>query len=290
MNGIINFLKPTGMTSSDAVVCVRKLFGLKRVGHMGTLDPDAGGVLPICLGNSTRLFDYTNELPKEYIALIRLGVTTDTMDASGSITSINKKEISQERFAEALQFFTGEIKQLPPMYSAIKYNGKKLYELARKDIEVERSERTVYIHKLEHIRQECTYEHLIRITCSKGTYIRTLCSDIGEYLGCGAYMRTLIRTESAGLKIIDSVTLEELKQKQESCILPPDSVLGHYKRFDAEIKDRKALLNGAAIDADIEGEGFRRVYIDGIFYGLALYDGFRLKMKTLLRGENGQWL
>ena len=212
------------------------------------------------------------------------------MDASGNIVSVSKVDVPQEKFKEALEHYTGEIKQIPPMYSAVKYNGKKLYELARKDIEVERCERSVYIEKIEHIRQECSYEHLIKITCSKGTYIRTLCSDIGSYLGCGAYMHALIRTKSAGLDIADSVTMDELKRGRESFVLPPDSVLCHYERFDADVKDKKALLNGVAVSIESIDAGIKRVYIDGVFYGLALYDGVKIKMKTLLRGENGQWL
>lgn len=238
MDGILIINKPLGKTSHDAVYFVRRLFGIRKVGHTGTLDPDATGVLPICIGKATKTCDMLTDSDKAYTAQLVLGMTTDTLDASGEILTEQPILVTKEKIKETIQGFIGEIEQIPPMFSAVKIDGQRLYNLARKGISVERKPRRVTIKSIE--IDELDMEHgtvTISVECSKGTYIRTLCDDIGMKLGCGAYMNTLIRTKSAGFTLKESYTFEELEAlkeegKLESVVKPIDSVFQAYERIN----------------------------------------------------------
>ncbi|MBR4723262.1 MAG: tRNA pseudouridine(55) synthase TruB, partial [Clostridia bacterium] len=217
MNGIIVIDKPIGKTSHDMVSFVRRLTGIKKVGHTGTLDPDATGVLPICIGRATKAADMLTVSDKAYRTQLVLGKTTDTQDASGKVLKERQVMVTQADIEETVSQFIGEISQIPPMFSAIKKGGKKLYELARQGISVEREPRKVTIYDI--VIEEINLDNktvTLDISCSKGTYIRTLCEDIGEKLGCGAYMNSLVRTKSAGFTLSDSYTQEELAEMKEN--------------------------------------------------------------------------
>lgn len=212
MNGVLVIDKPKGYTSFDVVAKVRKLTGEKKIGHTGTLDPLATGVLVVLLGNATRAQMFMQEHEKGYIAELLLGTITDTQDITGNVIKKIKSDISKEEFEKTIKDFIGEIYQVPPMYSAIKKNGKKLYELAREGKEVDREKRRIKIYNinlLEYSREKQTA--IIEVLCSKGTYIRTLCEDIGNKLGCGGVMTQLRRTQTDGFSLEDSITLENLE-------------------------------------------------------------------------------
>lgn len=223
MHGFINVLKPSGMTSHDVVGFIRRIAGLKRVGHTGTLDPGAMGVLPVALGMATRLVEYVTDQHKVYRAEVTLGVSTDSGDAFGQVVNCTPCEnITQEEIETVLAKFTGVIQQTPPMTSAIKIQGKKLYELARQGIEVPRPMRTVEIFSINPVRWNLSTvrkQFLMDVTCTKGTYIRSLCQDIGHALGCGAYMSFLVRTATGNFALEDALTVEELQAYAESGVL-----------------------------------------------------------------------
>lgn len=227
VNGIINVLKPVGMTSSAVVYWLRRKLETKKVGHTGTLDPGAAGVLPVCVGQATRLAEYLSGQGKEYRAEIVLGLSTTTQDNYGRVVQdLPAGHLGREDFLQLIPRFAGEIRQIPPMYSAVRQGGKHLYEYARAGMEVERQPRTVFIHELKLLEWMAGEKPraIIDISCSKGTYIRTLCHDIGEALGCGAYMSYLLRTRSGPFRIAESFTLEEidrcLQLKSDSFLLP----------------------------------------------------------------------
>lgn len=227
ITGIVNINKPIGRSSAFVVAVVRRITKIKKVGHTGTLDPLATGVLPICIGReSTRLADTVMQGTKEYLATIELGKTTTTQDSEGEVLAEKEVKVTDEELRDIIMSFVGEISQIPPMYSAIKVNGKKMYELARQGVEVERKPRTVTIYNIDIREINLPYAE-ISVTCSKGTYIRTLCADIGEKAGCGGYMKSLVRTKSGRFHIEDSITLEEFetlwnKGEGEKVLLSPE--------------------------------------------------------------------
>ncbi len=246
INGILNVYKPLGITSHDVVYKIRRLTGIKKVGHTGTLDPDAEGVLPICIGKATKVADMLTFSNKRYTAKMKLGVTTDTQDASGKVISVKVVSLTDEQIRTAIQRFIGEIEQVPPMYSAIKIGGKKLYELARKGIEVERTPRkiTIFEANVLSINKDIVE---IDVLCSKGTYIRTLCQDIGEELGCGAHMAGLIRTQSSIFTADKSYTFTQLENGNiEEFVLPVDEMFG-YPKFIVEGENERKILNGNSV-------------------------------------------
>ncbi|MDI6785672.1 MAG: tRNA pseudouridine(55) synthase TruB [bacterium] len=211
--GLLNINKPKGLTSHDVIVKLRQLLKIRKIGHTGTLDPQATGVLMICLGKATKFASLLSSKDKEYTAGIKIGITTDTQDVWGII--LKKEECSNlnmKQIKKAFLHFTGEISQVPPMYSAVKYKGKRLYELARKGLTVERTPRKVSINFIERIsyKEDIYPEIIFKVSCSSGTYIRTLCEDIGKYLGYGACMFSLVRTRVGLYSLEDSLTLEEL--------------------------------------------------------------------------------
>jgi tRNA pseudouridine55 synthase len=235
------------MTSHDVVSCVRKAFGVKRVGHAGTLDPAAAGVLPVFLGQATRLIEYQSEADKSYRAELTLGYATDSGDDTGQIIRQSPFIMpSQQQISAVLQSFTGIIEQIPPMHSAIKIDGKKLYELARAGITVEREARLITIHNINLIHVTAT-TILFDVTCSKGTYIRTLCSDIGDKLGIPAVMSFLIRTRVGAFPLEHSCTLEEISKDRENIIMPPSIAIAHLPLVILDAEKSRALCNGQII-------------------------------------------
>ncbi len=228
-NGILIIDKPAGWTSMDVCAKLRGIFHEKRVGHGGTLDPMATGVLPVFVGRATRAVEFAENSDKEYVAGLRLGLVTNTQDATGETLEEREALVTGEALEAALARFRGEIAQVPPMYSAVKINGKKLYELARKGKEVERKPRSVTIHALELLgRPEAGEDFQLRVRCSKGTYVRTLCHDIGQALGCGACMSSLRRTVAAGYTLADAVTLEQVQERGEALLRPLDSLFARH--------------------------------------------------------------
>ncbi len=264
MNGIIIIDKPEGWTSHDVVAKLRRVLGEKRIGHGGTLDPMATGVLPIFVGRATRAVEFLENADKEYLAGLRLGVSTDTQDISGRVLRECACSVTLEELEKVLPCFRGTIEQLPPMYSAIKVNGKKLYELARKGVELERKTRAVVIHKLE-AEGSRDGDFLIRAVCSKGTYIRTLCSDIGEALGCGGAMSSLRRTRAGTFTISDAVSMQDVEKAAaegapDRLLKPVDSLFYEYPAMNLDSRQEKMCRNGADFPISGMSEGIYRVY------------------------------
>lgn len=298
--GVICVLKPPGMTSSDAVTDVRRVFNEKRVGHTGTLDPAAAGVLPICLGRATRLFDFLVDKRKEYLALLVLGVSTDTEDATGEVVESSEREVSADEVAEALKRFTGEIEQTPPIYSALNVNGEKLYKLARRGEvteALENKKRLITVYETELIRQEERNRFLIRIVCSKGTYIRTLCKDIGASLGCPAHMGFLLRTRSGAFTLEEAYSIAELRGLAEEgrlseAVIPMDEAIPHIPALDISFlpkKKKELLIHGAPVEFEEAGGGEpMRIYSEGEFLGLGSVAHGQLRMTHWLGNEAHQ--
>ena len=250
--GVINIYKEKGFTSHDVVNIVRKTLGKVKTGHTGTLDPDAEGVLPICVGKATKLADYIAANIKEYKAEITLGIKTTTEDISGDV--IEKKDVnaSEDEVKSAINSFVGEYNQIPPMYSAIKVNGKKLYELAREGKEIERKTRLINIYKIRDIKALDNNKYEFYVLCSKGTYIRTLCKDIGEKLGCGGCMSNLTRTRSGNFYIENSIKINDFKDivsqnKLNDVLITVKEVLSNYMTVHIDSKAEKYVLNGNKI-------------------------------------------
>lgn len=259
-NGFINVLKPPGMTSHDVVSFIRKTYGLKRVGHAGTLDPAAAGVLPVALGQATRLIEYTTAADKAYRAELTLGYATDTGDTTGQI--IDRKTVSmpaRSQILSALAALTGEIEQIPPMHSAIKIAGKKLYELARDGITVDRKPRPVHISQLSLI-EAANHTILFDVTCSKGTYIRTLCSDIGNQLGVPAVMSFLIRTRVGAFLLADSFSIEEIAENPEAALLAADTALDHIPELNLSGSQAQKFCFGQTLSCPGNDQELVKVY------------------------------
>ncbi|HEY9574926.1 MAG TPA: tRNA pseudouridine(55) synthase TruB [Lachnospiraceae bacterium] len=248
INGVINVYKEKGFTSHDVVAKLRGILKQKKIGHTGTLDPDAVGVLPVCLGNATKLCDMLTDKDKEYQAEILFGKVTDTQDISGKVIENSDKEITLKEVKSALQSFVGKQMQIPPMYSAIKVNGKKLYELARQGVEVKRQAREVTFYEIELL--DFSYPKAsIRVRCSKGTYIRTLCHDLGQKLGCGACMFSLVRLQVERFSIKEAYTLAEIeefvkKEKLKELLWPVDTMFFKYPTVQVKKEIDSMLYNG----------------------------------------------
>ena len=269
MNGIIVIDKPAGWTSHDVVAKLRRIMGERRIGHGGTLDPMATGVLPIFVGRATRAVEFMENADKEYVAGIKFGITTDTQDITGNIMSTNERTVTRDRLSEILPRFTGEQEQVPPMYSALKHNGKKLYELARKGVEVERKARKITISDLE-IVDFGENEAILRVVCSKGTYIRTLCHDIGQALDCGAVMSSLRRTRAGAYTEADAVQLADASPEM---LIPIDTVFAKYPACTVGEPQEKKICCGADFKTDTT-DGMWRVYGEkGEFLMLGRADG-----------------
>ena len=248
-NGIIVIDKQQEWTSMDVCAKLRGIFHEKRIGHAGTLDPMATGVLPVFVGRATRAVEFAGEGEKEYVAGLRLGLVTNTQDTRGEVLEERPVSVTGEALEQVLERFRGEIQQVPPMYSAIKINGKKLYELARKGREVERPPRKVTIHALTLESREGERDFTIRVRCSKGTYVRTLCHDIGQALGCGGCMSSLRRTMAAGFTLEDAVTLDEVQQAEdpEKLLLPVDAYFAGRPVLILKPDLEKKVRNGMTV-------------------------------------------
>lgn len=269
-DGIVVINKPRDWTSMDVCAKLRGVFHEKRVGHAGTLDPMATGVLPVFVGQATKAVPFAEGSKKEYRAALRLGVTTDTQDTTGTVLSESDAQVTEDELRAALPRFTGELEQIPPMYSALKIQGKKLYELARKGVTVERKPRAVTIYELELLEQTAPNEWGLRVVCSKGTYIRTLCHDIGQVLGCGGAMSALTRTMAAGFTLREAVTIEDAAERGDTLLRPVDSLFRQYPAYRiADAESERRCRCGNPIRADV-ADGTYRVYgKNGAFLALS---------------------
>ena len=282
MDGFINVLKPTGLSSHDVVDIVRRIFKQKRVGHAGTLDPAAAGILPVALGRAARLVEYMEGADKSYRAEIAFGYATDTGDVYGEVVESVENPVlpSEEELRSVLGKFVGEIEQTPPAYSAIKVGGQRAYDLARQGAAVEIPTRTVRIHQLELVHADAAHARiLVDVDCAKGTYIRSLCTDIGTALGLPATMRFLLRTRVGGFMLADSYTLEELAEVQETALCAPDIALD-LPVYELAPQRTRAFYSGLSTsERRIElAEGCYRVYAEGVFLGIGRYDAAEQEM------------
>ena len=279
-SGILIVDKPQGWTSMDVCAKLRGVFREKRVGHGGTLDPMATGVLPVFLGRATRAVEFAERSDKEYLAGLRLGVVTNTQDVTGEVLErVPAESVGRREVEEVLERFRGEIFQVPPMYSAIKINGKKLYELARKGREIERPARPVTIKTLELVEMESQEDFLLRVRCSKGTYVRTLCHDIGQALGCGGCMSSLRRTMAAGFTLRDARTMEEVQNASDpaALLMPVDSLFQDRAKLVLPPGLEKKVRNGMTAVLPGQGAGEYRVYApDGTFLALSRVENGKL--------------
>ncbi len=276
-NGILVIDKSQNWTSMDVCAKLRGIFHEKRIGHAGTLDPMATGVLPVFLGRATRAVSFAGEGEKEYVAGLKLGVVTNTQDTSGQVLEYRPVRVTAQDLEGVLPAFRGLIQQIPPMYSAVKINGKKLYELARKGKEVERPPRSVTIHTLTVEGQSAPDEFILRVRCSKGTYVRTLCHDIGDALGCGGCMSSLRRTMAAGFTLNEAVTLEQVQQADDplSLLLPVDAYFSGRPVLILQPDGERKLRNGMTLHLPkAPPDGEYRVYgTDGSFLALCRCEG-----------------
>ena len=273
-NGIIIIDKPAGWTSMDVCAKLRGILKTKKVGHAGTLDPMATGVLPVFVGQATRAVSFAEDGEKEYIAGLRLGRTTDTQDTSGETLDTHPVLTGREDLLHLLPRFTGEIQQVPPMYSAVKIGGQKLYQIARRGGEIERPARPVTVYELELLDQTGPGDYTLRIRCSKGTYVRTLCHDIGQALGCGGCMAALRRTMAAGFTLADCHTLEEVQSDGEALLSPTDSLFRQYPAYTIpSAEEERRCRCGNPLTAAVP-DGLYRVYGgDGAFLCLSRAEG-----------------
>lgn len=292
MNGIMNVYKEKGFTSFDVVAKLRGICHQKKIGHTGTLDPDAEGVLPVCFGTATKVCGLLTEKDKEYEAVLLLGKGTDTQDTGGKVLQECKVHCGEAEIREAAATFAGEYSQIPPMYSALKVNGKKLYELARLGIEIERKPRTVQIFELT-VEQIQLPRVKLKVHCSKGTYIRTLCYDIGKKLGCGGCMESLVRTRSGMFSIADAVKLSDIQKlaelgQLEKQLIPVDQLFLDYPSAQVHAEFQKLLINGNRLPKCafyIEENASKgnweklRVYYREEFFGIYMQDEVRRDYK-----------
>lgn len=282
VNGIINVYKEKGYTSFDVVAKMRGIFGQKKIGHTGTLDPDAQGVLPVCLGKATKVCDLLTDKDKVYKATMLLGIQTDTLDISGKVCNKAMVNVTEQQVRDVISTFVGTIEQVPPMYSALKVNGKKLYELAREGKTIERKARKVSIYDIT-IDEIHLPEVVMIVSCSKGTYIRSLCDDIGTKLGCYGCMKELLRTKVACFDIEDAYKISEIEKLKESIVLPVDMLFENIPAVNTVLMAQKLIENGNRIPAEMinadgnkqkkyDDEGRYRIYNpEDSFVGIYTY-------------------
>ena len=262
VNGIINVYKEKGYTSFDVVAKMRGIFGQKKIGHTGTLDPDAQGVLPVCLGKATKVCDLLTDKDKVYKATMLLGIQTDTLDISGKVCNKAMVNVTEQQVRDVISTFVGTIEQVPPMYSALKVNGKKLYELAREGKTIERKARKVSIYDIT-IDEIHLPEVVMTVSCSKGTYIRSLCDDIGTKLGCYGCMKELLRTKVACFDIEDAYKISEIEKLKESIVLPVDMLFENIPAVNTVLMAQKLIENGNRIPAEmINADGNKKKKYD----------------------------
>ena len=282
MNGIVIIDKPAGWTSQDVTARLRRVFGTRRIGHGGTLDPMATGVLPVFVGRATRGVEFFEHAEKTYETELLLGVATDTEDTTGTVLFRREVSVTPEQLTAVLERFRGEIMQIPPMYSALKVNGQKLCDLARKGRQVERQPRPVTIHELTLLSREGDTLRL-RVRCSKGTYIRTLCADIGEALGCGGCMQALRRTQAGEYTIAEAVPLQQLLEaaEPETYLRDVDTMFRGYPGVKLTVNQEKRCRNGNAFSVTLPGGTYRAYSQSGEFLMLAkVEDGVMSTIKS----------
>lgn len=296
LDGIINVLKPPGMTSSDVVVYLRRLLRVKKVGHAGTLDPNAAGVLVVCIGKSTKIADYIMEAEKIYRGELVLGIKTDTLDADGQIIHESSSLPDLLSIEKVFSQYQGKLMQHPPMYSARKHKGKRLYELARQGKKVEVSPREIEIYENKILNYAAPNRVFFEVACTKGTYIRSLARDIGESLGCGAYLSFLIRIKNGSFAIDNSYSLQEIKeafltQGMDKMLMPMDRALSKFNAIELDAQVFSKAVNGNIMDVDsitsdikgIDRGDLLRVYCKGQFLGLGyINDSDRIQMRKVL--------
>lgn len=295
--GFLNVLKPPGMSSAHVVSVVRRMLGGAKVGHAGTLDPEAAGVLPLMVGKAARLFDYMQDKEKAYVTEIAFGVSTDTQDAQGVVLKTGDSYPDEAAILAGLEAMTGVILQTPPMYSAIKQDGKRLYELARDGKQADIPAREVTVHALKLQRMMEHHGALISVRCSKGFYVRTLCQDLGERLGCPAHMRFLLRTQSGPFTLETAHTLEALKAAADAGtladkLLPPQAALGHLPMMDVPAGLEKAVVNGGKLpwkrfafalqDTSAPSGTPFGLWMDGALCAIAQREEDRVRVRTWL--------
>ncbi|CAG7602535.1 tRNA pseudouridine synthase B [Paenibacillus solanacearum] len=286
LEGILPVWKPQGFTSHDVVAKVRRILKIKRIGHTGTLDPAVTGVLPLCIGRATRLVEYIQDLPKEYEACLRLGIATDTEDAEGTVIARDEdagRKLSPEQVTSAIARFVGDIEQTPPMYSAVKVDGKRLYELAREGAVVERKARTVTIYRIDVMETSWTGtypEVRFRVLCSKGTYIRTLCVDIGKALGVPAVMAELVRTSTGAIGPESCLTLEQIEElhvrgELDSRLLTMEQALAHMPSVRLNAEQAQRALQGQKLRMN-RPNGLANASADGVVQLVGLSEDGKL--------------
>lgn len=294
--GFLNVLKPPGMTSALVVAIARRLLGGVKIGHAGTLDPEAAGVLPLMVGKAARLFDYMQDKEKAYVTEVAFGAATDTQDAQGVALELGENYPTEQALLAALPQFTGAIMQTPPMFSALKQDGHRLYELARSGKQAEIPAREVTVHSLEFRGITENHGALLEVYCSKGFYVRTLCHDLGQALGCPSHMRFLLRTQSGVFTLATARTLEELEQaaqenRLKDMLLPPEAALGHLPMTQVPARLQKAVRNGGKLPwerfADLhdtaaaDGKPFG-LWMDGQLCAVAQRRADEVKIRTWL--------
>lgn len=288
MEGIAAVLKPPSMSSSDVVVDVRRIYETRRVGHLGTLDPEAAGVLPVCVGRAVRLFDYLVDKQKTYLCEIVFGTATDTQDAQGTVTETSDRVVTEAMLDGVLPQFTGRLLQTPPMYSALKYNGRKLYELALEGKEIPDKSREITIATLERAETLGKNRFLLSVVCSRGTYIRTLCSDIGKALGVPAHMAFLLRTASGTFTLDRTFTIAELETMKaegrlSESLISCEEAVSHLLRLDLKADRRKPAMNGLPTRTNA-ADGIYRMYCGG-FLGVGTVQNGDAMLKVHLYTE-----
>jgi len=292
MNGFLNILKPPGMTSAAVVAVVRRLTGEKRVGHAGTLDPEASGVLPVMIGRAARLFDYLVDKEKEYVAEVAFGASTDTQDATGKVIATGENYPSWAQIEDAARQLTGDIWQRPSMYSAIKQDGVAMYERARRGEEIEVPLRQVHVESIELHGETENHGALMTVRCGKGTYIRSICHDMGEIVGCPAHMRFLLRAQSGAFRLDTAMTIEEITELSQNGrlaehLLPLDMPIQHIARVNAPGWLEKQVKNGVKLPAakikdarELPEGAIVRIYLKDQFWGMAAREGEWLVWKA----------
>lgn len=294
MNGIVVVNKPQNITSFGVCSKLRKIFDTKKIGHTGTLDPMAEGVLVVCLGNTSKLIDHIAPFGKRYEAGIKFGVTSDTLDIWGEVKSVCTPDFGMEEFKDALSKQTGLIEQITPMYSARKVNGRALYSYARNNEEVEVPKKEISVDSIKIISEDIPNEALLEIACSKGTYIRTICDEIGKSLGCSALMSSLVRTSTDGFDIENSYTIADLNElfergKATSAVVSSDRLVMHYPAVYLRGDFINSVKNGAPIKAkyayfsrELAENEFARLYVNDEFVSLAVLENDRIRPRKVL--------
>lgn len=284
MNGFVNVIKPVGATASDVVICLKHVLGERKVGHLGTLDPGASGVLPVAIGQGTKLFDFLTNKVKKYRAFFTFGKTTDTLDSYGEITEVANILPTKEQLEDVLKGFVGEFNQIPPIYSAKSVGGVRAYKLARSGVEVELKPRKIVIYDIRLVAQKSVDTFAIDITCGGGTYIRSIARDLAIELNTVAYMSGLIRLKSGAFEIADAYTLDEIREHKEKCVLSVMYPLGDVAEYHFPDDLFVDIDYGRAVVCPFN-DGFRKVYCKGVFFGLGQNINGYLKISYYLKNS-----